>query len=316
MGSSGTQNSNDGEYPRVLEDQVSARKIRRLKRRLSHLRKAGMLDARDPNIRIERAISIETLREAYSLVHAAYIDKGYIHQRYGQVRVRVFEAMPEMATFTAYIDGQLAAVTSVITDSPDLGLPSDHIFAEEIKRLRNEPGNVCEITNLAVADAYRKSPVFLCLTQACFAHARANGCGNMFITVSPGHARFFNEILQFEYWGGRTNCSDEVEDIVEGMRLCINGAENLANEFDRLVGPDDAFLYDFFFTGNSYHRQVADWTHLAEETFTDPMKLRELFIHCSDLLLDCSEEEFDIIERRWGKNILWHAWGEPLIPVS
>ncbi|GAF79132.1 unnamed protein product, partial [marine sediment metagenome] len=151
--------------------------------------------------------------------------------------------------------------------------------------------------------------VFLQLTQACFAHAWAAGFENMFIAVSPGHASFFHDFLQFER-GARRDYSDEVEDIVEGMTLSVANSENLARGFDELIGPQDAFLYDFFFTKNHHHRHIHAWTHMANRIFTDPLKLRELFISSSNLLLNCSANELDAIQRRWGDDVFWNVWGE------
>ncbi len=105
---------------------------------------------------------------------------------------------------------------------------------------------------------------------------------------------------------------DEVEDLVEGMSLCIPDSENLARRFDRLMGPADAFLYDFYFTKNPYHRYVGTWEILSERMFADPLRLRELFISCSHLLLDCPDEQCDAIRRHWGNNVFWDGWGEKL----
>ncbi len=259
-----------------------------------------MLDVDRLGITVERAVTIPALLDAYALVHDAYVEKGYMLPMAGGTRVRAFEALPEMATFVARIEGRVVAVTSVILDTPKLGLPSDHAFGEELDRLRRQPGRVCEITNLAVAHEYSNTPVFLQLTQACFAHATAKGCGNMFVAISPGHARFFHDILQFDHFGPRRNCSDEVEDVVQGMRLRVSDGESLARDFDAVMGPEDAFLYDFYYSKNLAHRLVATWDILSERVFADPLFLQEMFIVRTELLAHCTADELDAIRHGWG----------------
>ena len=281
----------------------------RLKRRVARLRKGGMLDVARLNTTVERAVTASSLMEAYALVHDTYVEKGYMLPALSGVRVRTFEALPEMATFVARVSGKVVAVTSVILDTPELGLPSDHAFGREIDSLRRQRGRVCEITNLAVVREYRNTPVFLQLTQACFAHAMANGCGNMFVAISPGHARFFRDVLQFDTLGPRRNYSDEVEDVVEGMHLKLTGCEGLARDIDAMMGPEDAFLHDLFFARNAMHQFVAIWDVMAARLFADPIVLRELFVFRTHLLAHCTKGELAAIAAHWGDETYARAYG-------
>ena len=274
----------------------------RLRRRVERLRKGGMLDVASLDTTVERAVSVPALIEAYTRVHEAYVEKGYMLPTAIGARVRAFEALPEMATFVARAGGRIVAVMSVILDTPELGLPSDHVFPVEIERLRREPGGVCEITNLAVVREYRNTPVFLQLTQACLAHAVFKGCGNMFVAVSPGHARFFRDILQFEYRGASRNYSDEVEDVVQGMRLSVTDSEWLTLRFDAAMEPGQAFLHDLYYGKNPMTRFIVAWDILAERVFTDSVFLREMFIVRSGLLDFCGETELTAIRQRWGED--------------
>lgn len=287
----------------------------RLKRRIARLRKGGMFDSQGSAATIERAVTIEDLTEAYALVHRVYVEAGYMTPSHGGVRIRAFEAFPEMATFVAKVDGKIVAVTSLVADSPDMGLPSDHVYREELDRLRQEPGTVFEVTNLAVDPEYRNRPLFIQVTQAVFGHAWANGCGNLFISVSPGHTHFFHDVCQFESCGSRRSYSDEVEDIVEGMRLCMVGCDDVYREVDRLLGSDDAFLYDLYFGKNPHYARLRDWAAQADKTFANPRMLRDLFILRSRFLLDCTDAELDAVNRRWGDRIWWQVWGEDEAPA-
>lgn len=293
----------------ALRSSTAPRHLARLRRKVARFREAGFFDLAGSEIVVERAVTVETLKQAYSLVHDVYCEKGYIREQKGKMRMRIFEALPEMATFVGRHEGKIVAVTSVVIDSPDLGLPSDHVYRDEIERLRRCPGRVCEITNLAIHRDYRDSSAFLALTQACFAHAVAMNCGNMFIAISPGHASFFRDLLLFESWGGRRRYSDEVEDYVEGMRFDINTDVERGKAFDEMLGPDLAFIYDFYYPENPFHSYVETWQQQAEATFRNHQMLRELYLYCSDLLFEAPDRALEAIEQRWG-DVYWAVWGE------
>ncbi len=282
------------------------------------MRSAGMFAVDRTGAVIERATTKRALRDAYAMVHDVYVDKGYIRPQQGCLRLRTYEAMPETATFVARAGRRIVAVTSLVVDSPDLGLPSDHVFGEQLHELRQESCCVCEITNLAIHPDYRNTPVFLQLTQACFAHAKALGCENIFIAISPGHAGFFNEILQFDYWGPERDYGKEledVEDIVQPMRLHVPSAADRADQFDALMGPEDAFLRDFYFAANPYHDRIGEWTAKSSRTFFDTDALRQLFVAGNGLLLRCSVSERMAIRKRWGREVFGQVLArEPAAP--
>jgi ribosomal protein S18 acetylase RimI-like enzyme len=280
----------------------------RLIRRVKFYNRMGMFSSQDSGFEITRAQDVEDLAEAYALVHDAYVSCGYINQRERGLRVRPYEAMPEMATFVARAEGHVVAVTSVLMDSAELGLPSDHAFGQELGRLRGQGRRVCEITNLAVHPDYRRSPVFGELTRCCLAHATAIGYDDMFIAVSPEHANFFGDVLLFEPCGPERNCSDEVEDIVVGMRLNLVGLQDRAIQRDNVIG-DLAFLEDFYYSGNPYHALVKRWAVRAAALFTRPQPLRELLIVKGQLPLYATQRELAGLRRRWGQDFYERVMG-------
>lgn len=302
----------DGDVPPRSEkrEQGNSKNPDRSRRRLQRILASGMLDMQDA-LGIQRAVTIPALKDAYKLVHEVYLDKGYILEQPEGVRIRTYEALPDMATFIALQGSRVVAVTSLITDSADIGLPSDHVYGDVLNECRKDGHKLCEITNLAVSHDYRNSSAFLGLTQACFAHALHTGCTAMFIAISPGHVQFFGDLLQFRSLGGQRVYSEAVEDVVEGMLLDLENAEQLARRFDQWVAEGKSTLYDFYFERNPYHRNVAVWDIQAQRLFADPLMLQELFLFCSDLLLECPEDELDVIRRRWGEPVFWAVWGEP-----
>lgn len=272
----------------------------RRRRRIARFRRFGLMNGCGPEVVIERATSIQDLAAAYSLVHQVFHDeRSYITPQQGGMRLRVFEALPEMATFVAKIDGQVIAVTSLVPDSPDLGLPSDQAFGRELGQLRASGRLVAEVTNLAVDPMYRNTPVFFDLTRCCFAQAEACGYDDLFVAISPEHGAFFEHVLLFEPCGDRRSYSDKILDIVEGKRLDLHNIEQRAIDTDALLGPE-AFLHDFYFSGNRFHRYVKVWPKQAARLFSAAHLLRELFVKRTGFLARCTPDELEAIRRRWG----------------
>ena len=277
-------------------------KARRMIRRAAFFRRAGLFGGEQTSFVVTRALRLEEFAEAYSLVHDCYVERGYIERNEGGIRVRPFEAMSEMATFVAKAEGKVIAVTSVLMDSPELALPSDKAFEGELAALRAEGRRVCEITNLAVHPDYRNTPVFSELTRCCLAHAMAVGYDDLFIAISPEHARFFQEVLLFEPCGERRSYSTEIEDIVEGKRLDLHSVEDRCIERDDIL-EHETFLHDFYFAKNEFSKYVRRWAIRAAKTFTDIGLLRELFVVRGDLFSRCNRREAEAIRRRWGADV-------------
>ena len=265
---------------------------------MARFRRAGLLDGCGAGVTVSRALTAEDLRAAYALVHDVFVAQGFIRPSDCGMRIRPFEALPEMATFVAKADGRVVAVLSVVEDTDELGLPSDQSFLPELDALRQNGRRVCEITNLAVHPDYRKTPVFFDLTRCCFAHAIVAGYDDLFIAISPEHAVFFEDVLLFVPHGERRSYSAKILDIVEGKRLDLVGIQEYALRTDRLLG-DDAFLEQFFFTGNPYHQRMGSWISAAQELLGDPGLLLRLFIHEGNLLPHCTLRQLRAILKRW-----------------
>jgi hypothetical protein len=250
---------------------------------------------------------------AYSLVHDCYVERRYIEACPEGARIRPFEAMPEMATFVAKRHDRVVGVTSVLMDSPELGLPSDKTYGEETDALRRQSRRICEITNLAIHADYRNTPMFTELTRCCLAHAQAIGHDDLFIAISPEHARFCQEVLLFEPWGGRTIYCAATGDDVVGMRLDLRRFEERALEMDSALG-DRAFLQDFYLRKNPYRRLVRRWAIRAAGMFSDVALLRELFAVRSGLFGRLSGEESAAIRSRWGDDVFAEVLGTVVGP--
>lgn len=282
----------------------------RLRRRVSLFKRVGMVarEAANNSIRIERAVSAEDLRAAYKLVHDVFVFQKYITPQNSGMRIRIYEALPEMATFVAKVDDQVVGVMSLVPDSAELGLPSDRVFGKELGRLRKMGRRVSEVTNLAVAEEYCKSSVLLELSRCICAHAVNSGVDDMFIAISPGHSAFFETILQFDAWGEARNYGHDVVDMVEGKRLDVNAIADRAASADKLLGKD-AFLYDWFVANNPEYLRTAAAATWADRAFRHAAVLKSLFGAGGELLRQCTPDQLRVLRRRWGEAIFESVFG-------
>lgn len=287
----------------------------KLARQVALFKRMGMFDPDDRSVRVRRAVTEADLRAAYELVHEVYLEKGYITEKPGRIRLRVFEAFPEMATFLCEKDGQIAAVMSIVPDSVDAGLPSDAAFGEELDAVRRQGRKLAEITNLAVKTEFRRSNAFPELTRAVYAQAVASGMDDIFIAISQGHGSFFQGVLQFDPCGDQRSYSDEKEDIVEGKRMDLHTIEQRWQEVDAALGKD-AFLYAYYGSGNPFHGYVRPWSVIARRVLLDVDVLWRLFVRQSHMLARCTDQERDSIRRRWGDVIFRAVYEQEMAELA
>jgi len=273
-----------------------------LRKKVALLRRMGHFSPPDPNVQIRRAVAEHDLRDAYRLVHDVFVNKGYIDLKPTGIRLRAFEAIPEMATFVAGTEGRIVGVMSIIPDTPDMGLPSDAGFEKELDELRRAKRRVAEVTNLAVAPRYRRSNVFTELARAIHAHAVAMHYDDVFIAISPGHVGFFKDILQFLPCGDARNYSSEKDDTVVGLRWNMRTLREQFADADSRLG-DDALLIDHFYENNPCHDFVLPWATVAKRTFLDARVLCQLFVDGYNALDHFTPDQREAIRRRWGEAV-------------
>ncbi|NJL30914.1 MAG: hypothetical protein HC898_04395 [Phycisphaerales bacterium] len=179
-----------------------AQRVERLRRRVTRLQKMGMFDVTE-SLYVSRVSNLMELKHAYHLVHDTFVHQGYILPNPSGMRLRSYEAVPETATFVARAAGQIVGVIGLVFDSPDMGLPSDDVFGDEINQLRRQGRKVAEVTNLAVSPDFRATRAFMELSRAIWAYAASHGVDDLFISISAGHSLFFETVLGFRH--GATN---------------------------------------------------------------------------------------------------------------
>jgi ribosomal protein S18 acetylase RimI-like enzyme len=232
------------------------------------------------------------------LVHDVFLGTGFIRPERSGLRLRIFETTSETATFIARANGRIVGVLSVVGDSADLGLPSDSAFKVELDRLRTTGARLCEVTNQAVADEFRKSAVSTELMRCAVTHAMKAGFNEGIATVSPSHNGFY-DLLGFRQLGSERSYSNKLHDPVVALSMDINRFRQPPADLD----ATQLFIQRFMNEGNRFLTRVTDWAKVARRHFLNPELLEQLFVTESNFLAECTATELRILHRRWGQEM-------------
>jgi len=280
-------------------------------RKLELLKRVGLFTDDLKGATIRRACTAEDLLRAYRLVHRVFLGTGYLQPEPSGLRLRIFETTSETATFIAENRGEVVGVLSVVADSPDLGLPSDAAFEPELDARRKGGRRLCELTNQAVAEAYRKSGVPTELMRCAVAHMLQAGFHEGVASVSPSHHGFY-ELMGFHRFGSERSYSLKLHDPVIALRIELG---RFRREPDGLDGAA-RFIHDYATRLNPYLGQVGDWGQVARRQFLNADLLEQLFIHDRNFLAECSPAELLILQRRWGLEMFHVVTGTLVCPGS
>lgn len=269
-----------------------------LDRKLKLLLRAGLFGEDTRGAQIKRACSAEELIKAYRLVHKVFVAAGYLRPEPAGLRLRIFETTSDTATFIAEKAGEVVGVLSVVGDSTDLGLPSDAAFKPELDQLRARGLRLCEVTNQAVAEEYRRSAVPTELMRCAMAHMVQAGFHQSVATVSPGHHGFY-DLLGFQQFGVERSYSAKLADPVIALQLELDTFRQSPDG----LGDTPRFFHHFAGAGNQFLSAVADWGRQARRQFLNADLLQQLFVHDRNFLAECTAKERKILNRRWGQEM-------------
>lgn len=280
-------------------------------RKLNLLQRTGLFGTDTRGASIERAYTLDDLREAYRLVHQVYLGTGYLHPEPSGMRLRIYETTSETATFVAKKDGRVVGVLSVVGDSSDLGLPSDTAFKVELNQLRGRGSRLCEVTNQAVDEGYRKSAIPTELMRCAIAHAVKAGYHTGIVSVSPSHQGFY-DLMGFRQLGSERSYSEKIHDPVVALSMDINQWRQPATS----TSAAEQFMHHFAAVANPFLAQVSDWAKQAVRHFLNPELLEQLFVADRNFLSECSPAELSILQRRWGQELFGAVTGNSYPPFA
>lgn len=279
-------------------------------RKLGLLKRTGLFGENLKGCTIQRACTADDLRQAYRLVHDVYLGQGFINPDPCRMRVRIYETTPETATFIAKVDGHVVAVLSVVEDSPELGLPSDGAFKNELDALRRAGKRLCEATNQVVAEEYRKSAVPTELMRCAVALFLTEGYDEAIAAVSPSHNGFY-DLLGFRMVGPLRSYSEEIDDPVIALSMDIN---QYREPRSGLSGAAE-FVQQFLADGNHFVSCVREWAGEARRHFLNPDLLKQLFVREKNLLAMFTPAELRVLNQRWGHQTFATVTADMFMPA-
>lgn len=281
---------------------------RRSHRRLSMLKRLGLFGGNTRGATVERAITGNDLCQAYELVHDVYLETGYIEPERTRMRLRMFESAPQTATFVAKVNGRVVGAVSIVADSPELGLPSDSAFEEELDEIRRSGARMCEWTNQSVAEDYRKSALATELMRCAAAHVIWSGYDQAIATVSPSHGSFY-QLLGFREIGSVRSYSERIYDPVVALAADVGQYRRPLTNADLA----ERFVHDFMAGLNPFLQRVEEWDRVAARNFLSRALLRNIFVSQTHFVAERTLSEIEILRKQWGQP-LFAAVTEPSFP--
>ena len=278
-------------------------------RKLGLLKKTGLFGNDLKGCTIRRACTADDLRQAYRLVHDVFLGSGFIDRDPSGMRLRIYETTAETATFVAKVEGRVVAVLSVVEDSTDLGLPSDCVFKAELDALRKAGKRLCEVTNQAVLEEYRKTAVSTELMRCAIAVSLTQGFNEAIASVSPSHNGFY-ELLGFRQVGSQRSYSRKIDDPVIAVSMDIDQYRTPRPSMCAAA----QFMREFLTEGNHFLSRVSEWAQEARRHFLNPELLKQLFVLEKNFLARCAPSELGILYRRWGHDMFAAVTADTLIP--
>ncbi|MBA4386795.1 MAG: hypothetical protein C0404_02370, partial [Verrucomicrobia bacterium] len=104
---------------------------------------------------IKIARSLEERKRAWAMVYRTYLGKGYAQPDPEGLWCGLHDALPQTTTFVVSRDGRDVATLTIVFDS-EVGLPADHLYRDELDKLRAKGRRLCEIISLVSEEIDRR----------------------------------------------------------------------------------------------------------------------------------------------------------------
>lgn len=180
--------------------------------RIAAVRKLARINSAwpSPSLEIKIADTEEELACAYRLLHASYVDAGFMTPDPSGMRVLPQHMLPETTTIVAKWDGNIIGTLSLIRDNP-LGLPIDKIF--DISTRRAGGRRIAEVSSLALDPRFRgqANRALFPLFRFVYHYARHYfGTSEFVIAVNPSTVDMYLSLMCFERLSSKTKSYDFV----------------------------------------------------------------------------------------------------------
>ena len=250
-----------------------------------------------PNLSLSIARTKEELESAFTLLHDAYVEMGFMQPHPSGMRVTAYHALPTTATLIARWDEEVIGTVSIVRDTA-LGLPADQAF--DLSALRAEGTTLAEVSALAIKRQYHgdSGQALFPLLKFMYQYSeRYLGVTCIVIATHPGRAQFYEAVFGFDPVNRRPLDHYDFANgaPAEGWYLDYRDAHR---KWIAMFGgrAPEKNLFTYFTDSGSAHFLYPDRRYF---TVADPVMTPELFDYFfnvrTDLFAKLSEREQDTI---------------------
>ena len=150
------------------------------------------------NLVLKIAETREELEACFALLHNAYVASGFMKPHPSGLRVTPYHALPTTTTLCAKLDGEVVGTLSIVRDGV-FGVPMQTAF--DISAVRGKPGQIAEISALAIHPRCRKTggtilfPLMKFMYEYC---TRYFDTRHLLIAVNPSKIEMYESLLFFQ----------------------------------------------------------------------------------------------------------------------
>jgi hypothetical protein len=144
------------------------------------------------------ASSRAELEACFTLLHDAYVGSGYMKPHPSGMRVTIYHALPTTTTLCAKVDGKVVGTVSIVREGV-FGFPMQTAF--DISAVRAKPGQIAEISALAIHPSCRKTGGAILFPLMKFLHeycTRYFDTRHLLIAVNPDKIEMYESLLLFQ----------------------------------------------------------------------------------------------------------------------
>lgn len=158
--------------------------------------------------KIKVANTLEERLAAYQLGYKVYLNKGFIVENSDEWLIQKYDSFNDTVVLIVQDQYQkIAGSVTIVFDGANT-LPSEKIYHDELKNLRNSGGKLTELSRLVISSEYRnaKEILILLFNYAAIYIRNVKNYNGLTIQVNPRHKAYYKSLLNFDEVGGEKPC--------------------------------------------------------------------------------------------------------------
>jgi hypothetical protein len=257
-----------------------------------------------PSITCGIARTRAELEAAFSLLHDAYVEAGFMEKHPSGMRILPQNALPS-STVLVVKEGALVVGTLLVIRNVDFGLPIQSLVSAA--ELSPVPSQVVEFSSLAIRQEFQQRGGRYLFPLLRFAYnflASAHASPQVLIAVNPKHWNFYRALFGFEQLLPHTIERYELANGAPAVigRVCLDAA--YAKQRMAYKGaPSHRNVFEYFSRRRASPRPYFD----REEPVLTPELFEHFFVRKSDLLRELQPRQLAYLRSAYGFDARFRA---------